>query len=154
MALFNLTELVAALPAGVRLIGLDPGRKRIGVALSDATRRLAGPYATLPRGKLRGVAEQLRAIAIREEAGALVVGWPLEMDGTIGPSAQAARDWALALSEATALPAALWDERMSTATVLEQMLEADVSRSRRSDAADRMAAAHILQTALDALAGK
>src|SRR5258708_3532746 len=99
MALFNLTDLVAGLPPGMRLIGLDPGRKRIGVALSDAARRLAGPYGTIPRGKLRGIAEQLRALARKEEAGGLVVGWPLDMDGTVGPSAQAARDWALALSE-------------------------------------------------------
>ena len=147
MALFNLTDL----PPRGALIGLDPGRKRIGLALSDAARRLAGPYATMPRGKLGGIAEQIRQIARKEQAVALVVGWPLDMDGSIGPAAQAARDWALALSTACGLPAAMWDERMSTWTVLEQMVDADVSRARRAEAVDRMAAAHILQTALDHL---
>jgi putative Holliday junction resolvase len=117
MALFNLTELRALLARDQRLIGLDPGAKTIGVALSDVRLMLASPYASLRRGKLRDNAAELLAVARKEGAGGLVVGLPLSMDGTAGPAAQAARDWTLALSAATGLPAALWDERLSTAAV-------------------------------------
>ena len=151
MPLLDLPALAAALPRGARLIGIDPGRKRIGLALSDAGLRLAGPSATLGRAKLTRNAAEIAAIARREEAGGLVVGLPLEMDGTFGPSAQAARDWALALSEATGLPAAMQDERMTTAESEAAMLAADVSRARRAEMRDRLAAARILQAALDRL---
>ncbi len=114
MHLFNVAELRAALPRGQRLIGLDPGSKLIGVALSDVSLMLASPYATLRRGKLLAAAEEVRAIAAKEGAGGLVVGLPLSMDGSFGPAAQAARDWAKALSEAAGLPAAMWDERLSS----------------------------------------
>lgn len=91
-------------------------------------------------------------IATREGAGGLVVGLPLSMDGSAGPAAQAARDWSLALSDATGLPAALWDERLSTAAVNRFLIdEADVSRKRRAEAVDRLAAARLLQSALDSL---
>ena len=94
---------------------------------------------------------EIAALAAREGAGGLVVGWPLSMDGTIGPAAQAARDWAGDLSAATGLPAALWDERLSTAAVNRFLIdEADLSRARRAEAVDRMAAAWTLQAALDA----
>ena len=151
MTLLDPSALVAALSRGHRLLGIDPGRKRIGLALSDAGLRLAGPYATLARGKLRTNAAEIAAIARKEEAGGLIVGLPLEMDGNFGPAAQAARDWALALSEATGLPTAMWDERMTTAQSEEAMLAADVSRARRAEMRDRLAAARILQAALDAL---
>ena len=153
MPIINLTALAAALPRGARLIGLDPGRRHIGVALSDVELRLAGPYATLKRGRLAANAAEIAAIARREGAGALVVGLPLAMDGSIGPAAQAARDWTHALSTATGLPAALWDERLSTAAV-ERMLigTADLSRRRRAQVVDRAAAAWMLQGALDAWA--
>ena len=151
MPVINLTELRARLPKGARLIGLDPGRRRIGVALSDVELRLAGPYATLQRGRLATNAAEIAAIARREEAGGLVVGLPLSMDGTAGPAAQAARDWAHALSAATGLPAALWDERLSTMAAERLLIdEAGLSRRRRAEVVDRAAAAHILQAALDA----
>ncbi len=151
MPVINLTELRANLPKGARLIGLDPGRRTIGVALSDVELRLAGPYASLKRGKLAANAAEIAAIARREGACGLVVGLPLSLDGTAGPAAQAARDWTHALSAATGLPAALWDERLSTLAV-ERMLigEADLSRRRRAEVVDRAAAAYILQAALDA----
>ncbi|MBU6498675.1 MAG: Holliday junction resolvase RuvX, partial [Rhodospirillales bacterium] len=117
MPLFNMAELRATLPEGQRLIGLDPGSRIIGVALSDVTLMLASPYGTLARGKLAANAAEILAIARREGAGGLVIGLPLSMDGTLGPAAQAARDWAHALSAATGLPAALWDERLSSAAV-------------------------------------
>ena len=152
MALFNLPELRARLAPGQRLIGIDPGRRTIGVALSDVSLVLASPYGSLKRGKLRDNAAEIAALAAREGAGGLVAGLPLSMDGSLGPAAQAARDWTLALSDATGLPAALWDERLSTAAVNRFLIsEADLSRKRRVEAVDRMAAAWVLQSALDSL---
>jgi putative Holliday junction resolvase len=152
MALFNLPDLRARLALNQRLIGIDPGRRMIGVGLSDVSLTLASPYGTLKRGRLRDNAAEIAAIAAREGAGGLVVGFPLSMDGSVGPAAQAARDWALALSETTGLPAAMWDERLSTAAVNRFLIgEADASRKRRSAAVDRMAAAWLLQSALESL---
>ena len=101
MALFNLRDLRAALARNQRLIGLDPGSRTIGVALSDVGLSLASPYGAIKRGKMRDNAAEIVAIARKEDAGGLVVGLPLSMDGSVGPAAQSARDWALALSEAT-----------------------------------------------------
>ncbi len=151
MALFNMMELRGRLRPGQRLIGLDPGARQIGVALSDVMLTLAGPYTTLRRRKLKENAAEIVAIAAKEGAGGLVVGWPLSMDGSVGPAAQGARDWAGALSDATGLPAALWDERLSSAAVNQFLIgEVDLSRSRRAAVVDRMAAAWTLQAALDA----
>ena len=152
MALFNLPEMRAHLARNQRLIGIDPGRRMIGVALSDVSLTLASPDGSLKRGKLRDNAAEIAAIAAREGAGGLVVGLPLSMDGSVGPAAQAARDWASAFSEAAALPAAMWDERLSTTAVNRFLIgEADLSRKRRAEAVDRMAAAWLLQGALDSL---
>lgn len=151
MPVINLKELRAALPRQARLIGLDPGAKAIGVALSDVTLMLASPYGSLKRGKLAANAAEIAAIARKEGAGGLVVGLPLSMDGTMGPAAQAARDWARAISDATGLPCALFDERMSSAAVNRMLIEeADLTRARRAGAVDRAAAAWMLQAALDA----
>lgn len=149
MALFNLTDLLAGMGRDQRLIGLDPGAKTIGVALSDVRRMLASPYGSLRRAKLRDNAAEIAAIAAREGAAGLVIGLPLSMDGTLGPSAQAARDWALALSQATGLPAAMQDERLSSAAVNRMLVGADVTRRRRAEVVDKLAAAYILQAALD-----
>jgi putative Holliday junction resolvase len=151
MALININELRAALPRGRRLIGLDPGARTIGVALTDSGLMLASPYTQLKRDKLATNAKEIAAIARVEGAGGLVVGLPLRMDGTLGPAAQAARDWTRALSEATGLPAALWDERLSSAAVNRFLIdEADMTRARRAAKVDQMAAAYMLQAALDA----
>jgi putative pre-16S rRNA nuclease len=151
MALFNMRDLRADLGVNQRLIGLDPGSKTVGVALSDVRLMLASPYGSLKRAKLSANAAEIAAIARKEGVGGLVVGLPLSMDGTVGPAAQAARDWALALSEAAGLPAALWDERLSSAAVNRFLIgEADLSRKKRAGAVDRMAAAWMLQAALDA----
>ncbi len=151
MPVFNLRDLRAALARNQRLIGLDPGSRTIGVALSDVGLSLASPYGSVKRGKLRDTAAEIVAIARKEGAGGLVVGLPLSMDGSVGPAAQAARDWALALADATQLPVALWDERLSTAAVNRFLVgEADLSRRKRAAAVDRMAAAWMLQAALDA----
>lgn len=151
MALFNMAALRAQLRRGQRLIGLDPGAKTIGVALSDVGLMIASPYGALRRGKLMAVAVEIGAIARKQDAGGLVVGWPLSMDGSVGPAAQAAGDWALALADAAALPAALWDERLSSSAVNRFLVdEADMSRGKRAKLVDGMAAAYILQAALDA----
>jgi putative holliday junction resolvase len=154
MPLLSLPELRATLGRNQRLIGIDPGQRTIGVALSDVLLTLASPYGAIKRGKLRDNAAEIMAIARQQDAGGLVVGLPLSMDGSFGPAAQAARDWALALSEATGLPIALWDERLSSAAVNRFLFEnADVSRGKRGQAVDRMAAAWLLQGALDSLRG-
>lgn len=153
MPLFNMHELRRHLVPGQRLIGLDSGAKTIGVALSDVTLMLASPYGSLKRGKLAANAAQIQAIAAKEGAGGLVVGLPLSLDGHAGPAAQAVRDWAHALSAATGLPVALSDERLSSAAVNRVLIdEADISRKRRAEVVDRMAAAYMLQAALDASA--
>jgi putative holliday junction resolvase len=155
MPLFNLRDLRTSLARDRRLIGLDPGSRTIGVALSDVGLSLASPYGSLKRGKLRDSATEIMAIARKEGAGGLVVGLPLSMDGTVGPAAQAARDWALAVSEATGLPTAMYDERLSSAAVNRFLIDqADLSRRKRAEAVDRMAAAWMLQAALDASRSK
>ena len=151
MAVFNLTDLLASLGRDQRVIGIDPGAKTIGLALSNVRRTLASPYSSLKRAKLTTNATEIAAIALREGAYGLVVGLPLSMDGTAGAAAQAARDWTYALSDATGLPAALWDERLSSAAVNRFLInEADLTRAKRADAVDRAAAAWMLQAALDA----
>ncbi|MFB9972119.1 Holliday junction resolvase RuvX [Pseudoroseomonas cervicalis] len=152
MPIINLSELRAALSPDQRLIGLDPGKKIIGVALTDVTLMLASPYRGLARGKLAANAAEIGAIARREGPG-LVVGLPLGLDGSFGPAAQAAKDWTRALSEATGLPAALWDERLSSSAVNRMLIqEADLTRAKRAKAVDAAAAAYMLQAALDASA--
>ena len=149
--LIEMRALRAALGRNQRLIGLDPGSRTIGVALTDVGLTLASPYGSIRRRRLRDNAAEIAAIARKEGAGGLVSGLPLSMDGSVGPAAQAARDWALALSEVIGLPVALWDERLSSAAVNRFLIgEADVSRRRRAEAVDRMAAAWTLQAALDA----
>jgi putative Holliday junction resolvase len=151
MPLFNMTDLRGVLAPGQRLLGLDPGTRTIGVALSDVTLMLATPYGAVARGKLAANAAEIARIARREGAGGLVVGLPLSLDGSAGPAAQAARDWTHALSEATGLPAALWDERLSSSAVNRFLIdEADMTRKRRAEIVDKMAAAYMLQAALDA----
>ena len=151
MPLINLRALRAGLCRNERLIGLDPGSRSIGVALSDVGLTLASPYGSIRRGRLRDNAAELLAIARREGAGGLVCGLPLAMDGSVGPAAQAARDWALAVSDATGLPAAMFDERLTSAAANRFLIgEADLSRRKRAAAVDRVAASLMLQAALDA----
>lgn len=151
MPLLSMKDLRATLARDQRLIGLDPGTRTIGVALTDVGVSLASPYGSIRRRKLRDNAAEIVGIARKEGAGGLVVGFPLSMDGSVGPAAQAARDWALALSDATGLPVALWDERLSSAAVNRFLIaEADLSRRKRAETVDQSAAAWILQSALDA----
>lgn len=153
MALFPMAQLRASLPRGARLLGLDPGAKTIGLALSDVSLMLASPYGSLKRAKLSVNAREMAAIAAKQGVGGLVAGLPLEMDGRFGPAAQAAKDWAMAMGDAVGLPVALWDERLSSAAVNRAMIgEADMTRAKRAAAVDAAAAAYTLQSALDATA--
>jgi putative Holliday junction resolvase len=151
MPLFNMTDLRAALAPGQRLLGIDLGSRMIGLALTDVTLMLASPFGEIPRGKLAINAAAISKVAIAQDVGGLVIGLPLSLDGSAGPAAQAARDWAHALSAATRLPAALADERLSSSAVNRFLIgEADMTRKRRAEVVDRMAAAYMLQGALDA----
>jgi putative pre-16S rRNA nuclease len=145
----NFPELRTLIPAGKRLLGLDLGEKTIGLALSDTSLTIATPMETLKRGKFTVDAEILEKIIATQGIGGLVVGLPLNMDGSEGPSAQSARSFARNFATRTRLPIALCDERLSTAAVTRTLIDADASRKRRAALVDKMAAAYILQGALD-----
>ena len=147
----SLRELANSLAAGSRLLGLDVGTKTIGLALSDVTRSVATPLETIRRTKFQKDADALLAILDRFDIGGLVIGLPLNMNGSEGPRAQATRAFARNLAARTDRPIAFWDERLSTAAVTRTLLEADASRARRAELVDKMAAAYILQGALDRL---
>jgi putative holliday junction resolvase len=147
-----LEDLAALLPSKSRLIGVDLGTKTIGLALSDVERRIGTPLLTIARRKFTTDAQQLIAEIERFEAVALIVGLPLNMDGSEGPRVQATRAFLRNFSALNATPFAFWDERLSTAAVNRSLIEQDVSRLRRAAVVDQMAAAYILQGALDRLA--
>ena len=151
MPVLTLVEAAALLPQRGSLLGLDLGTKTIGVAVSDPDRRLATPVVTLARTRFAGDAERLLKLAGERRAVGFVLGLPLNMDGSEGPRAQATRAFARNLERLTALPIALWDERLSTAAVERALIEADASRARRKAVIDQHAAAYILQGALDRL---
>jgi len=136
---------------GLRLLGLDLGEKTIGLALSDTMLSIATPMQTLKRGKFAADAPQLDIIISAQGVGGLVVGLPLNMDGTDGPSAQSARAFGRNWAARSPLPVVMQDERMSTSAVTRTLLDADASRRRRDEVVDKMAAAYILQGALDRL---
>lgn len=144
-------EALGRLPRGRRLMGFDLGTKTIGLAISDVERCIATPLETIARAKFTGDAERIRLLAAKHEIGGFVVGLPVNMDGTEGPRAQATRAFVRNLARAVACPAAFWDERLSTAAVTRAMVSADMSRRRRAEVVDRVAAAYILQGALDFL---
>jgi putative Holliday junction resolvase len=144
-------EFADALLHGGKLIGLDVGTKTIGIAICDAGWHFAGPAETIRRTKFTHDLASLRAIVERESAVGIVVGLPLSMDGSDSPRTQSVRAFARNLA-ALDLPILLWDERWSTQAVERAMIAADVSRARRAEKVDALAAAHILQGALDALA--
>ena len=144
-------EFAAALPSGAPLMGLDVGTKTIGLALSDVTRTIASGLATLTRGKFAADAERLLALIGGNAVGGLVIGLPVNLDGSQGPRAQATRAFARNLAKVTPLPILLWDERLTTAAAERSLLEADVSRRRRAQVIDKVAATLILQSALDRL---
>jgi putative Holliday junction resolvase len=152
MPVLPLTDLSASLPRRGGLIGLDLGTKTIGVAASDPDRRLATGVTTIARQTFSRDAEQLLGLARERRAAGFVLGLPINMDGTEGPRAQSTRAFARNLEKLTALPIALWDERLSTAAVERVMIAADASRAKRKAVIDEHAAIFILQGVLDRLA--
>jgi putative Holliday junction resolvase len=144
-------EFASALPHGGKLSGLDVGTRTIGLAVCDAGWHFAGPVQTIRRTKFTQDLEALRQFLDREHVVGLVVGLPLSMDGSDSPRTQSVRAFARNLKPLD-LPLLLWDERWSTQAVERAMIEADVSRTRRAEKVDALAAAHILQGAIDALA--
>ena len=150
---FTIEALAARLPAKARLIGVDLGTKTIGLALSDVERRVATPLTVVKRTRFAKDAAELSARIREFDAFALVVGLPLNMDGGAGPRAQATRAFLRNFARLDSIPVALWDERLSTAAVERALIANDVSRARRAAVVDQMAAAYILQGALDRLAG-
>ena len=151
MGIVSPEDLRALVPSGARLLGLDLGEKTIGLALSDTLLSVATPMQTLKRGKFAANAAQLDIIIGAQGVGGLVVGLPLNMDGSDGPSAQSARAFARNWAARSPLPVVMQDERLSTSAVTRTLLEADASRRRRGEVVDKMAAAYILQGALDRL---
>lgn len=149
---FAIEDLAACLPAKGRLIGVDLGTKTIGLALSDVERRIATPLLTIARTKFAADAERLIGEIARFDCVALIVGLPLSLDGTEGPRAQATRAFVRNFAAISPTPLAFWDERFSTAAVERSLIANDVSRARRAKVIDKMAAAYILQGALDRVA--
>jgi putative holliday junction resolvase len=144
-------EFARAVPAGVAVMGLDVGTKTIGLALSDVTRTIASGLDTLTRGKFATDGRRLLALMDAHAVGGLVIGLPINLDGSEGPRAQATRAFARNLAKLTPRPMLLWDERLTTAAAARSLLEADVSRRRRAQVIDKVAATLILQSALDRL---
>jgi putative Holliday junction resolvase len=154
MAIVALADLRASLARGETLFGLDLGEKTIGIAVADLTGIVATPLTTLARTKFTADAAKLFALMDGRGAGGLVIGLPLNMDGSQGPRAQSTRAFASNLLRLKEIPIAFWDERLSTAAVNRTLIdEGDISRQRRGQIVDRAAAAWILQGALDWLRG-
>lgn len=147
----TLSELRDALERGQRWMGLDLGSKTIGLSLSDVTLTVASPLETIRRTKFSADVARLLELAAEHKIGGFVVGLPINMDGSEGPAAQSARAFARNLEKLSAIPLTFWDERMSTAAVTRTLLDADASRARRAEVVDKMAAAYILQGALERL---
>lgn len=146
-------DLAKSLPVKARLIGVDLGAKTIGLAISDIERRLASPLKTLRRAAFARDADALTAILAEFDIAGIVLGLPLDLDGRDSPRAQSTRAFARNLAKQTRLPIVFWDERFSTAVVTRSLIANDVSRAKRAEVVDKMAAAYILQGALDRLAG-
>jgi putative holliday junction resolvase len=154
MPVLVLADAAALLPERGPLIGLDLGTKTIGVAASDPDRRLAAPVETIARSRFNLDGPRILTLAAERRAVGIVLGFPINMDGSEGPRAQSTRAFACNLARLTELPIALWDERLSTAAVERALIAADASRAKRKAVIDQHAAAYILQGALDRLSRK
>lgn len=152
MTIRNPADLPTSLARGQCLLGLDVGKKTIGVAVSDPGLRVASPLTVIARKRFADDARRIALLMAERKAGGLVVGLPLNMDGSEGPMCQSVRQFAANLIAALGdMPIAFWDERLSTAAVDRAMLEADLTRQRRAKAVDKLAATYILQGLLDRL---
>ncbi|MGQ0610765.1 MAG: Holliday junction resolvase RuvX [Paracoccaceae bacterium] len=148
----TLAGFVAALPPAGGIAGLDLGDKTIGVAISDRRRLIATPVTIIRRVKFTEDAAQLLTLLVAREVVGILLGLPLNMDGTEGPRVQSTRAFARNLARLTDLPIFFWDERLSTVAATRALLEADASRKRRKEVIDQVAAGYILQGALDRMA--
>ena len=151
MTVRKLIDFTELLPPNRRLLGLDIGEKTVGLALSDISRTVATPMETLVLKKFSKTAVQLLDICVEHEVAGLVIGLPVNMDGTEGPRCQSVRQFARNLEAHFDMEMAFWDERLSTVAVTKTMIEADMSRAKRAENVDKMAAGYILQGALDFL---
>jgi putative holliday junction resolvase len=151
MILDNPAELREAVPTGTRLMGLDVGTKTIGLALSDSRQVIATPLETIRRRRFRDDMERLLGLLDTHGVGGLVIGLPLTLAGADGPRTQSVRQFSRNLLAVRELPIVLWDERLSTAAVTREMIAHDMTRKRRAEIVDRVAAAYILQGCLDFL---
>ena len=152
MAVIDISELKSALPKGAPLFGLDPGEKTLGVATSDVTLTIASPLTLIKRSKFTLEAASLFALMQERGAAGLIIGLPINMDGSEGPRCQSNRALGRNLLSLRDMPIVFWDERLSSAAVNRMLIsEADLSRAKRADVVDRAAAAYILQGALDRL---
>jgi putative Holliday junction resolvase len=145
----TIEQLADSLVIGHPLMGLDSGSKTIGIAISDSLHNIATPLKTVRRSKFNADAKQIVEVIEDYHCGGIILGLPLNMDGSEGPRVQSARAFARNLSPLANLPICFWDERLSTIAVERTLLEADASRKRRSEVIDKMAAGYILQGALD-----
>lgn len=152
MIIEDIVEFAAQLPANRAIAGLDFGEKTIGVAISDLRRSVATPTLTIRRVKFTDDAAQLLKLAGSRDIAGLILGLPLNMDGSEGPRVQATRAFARNLTRLTNLPITYWDERLSTVAATRALLEADMSRKRRNEVIDHVAAGYILQGGLDRMA--
>ena len=146
-----LKTALESVPPDRRLMGLDLGSKTIGVATSDRTRMIATPVETIARTKFTHDAQRLMDIAARENIGVIILGLPVNMDGSEGPRCQSTRAFARNFARLSPIPIVYWDERLSTAAVERMLIQADASRAKRDQVIDKLAAAWILQAVLDSL---
>ena len=151
MPLYDVNDLASYRERGRRLMGIDLGEKTIGVAISDATWRIATPVIVLRRTNRNSDIASVLSLAGQYHAVGIVVGLPINMNGSYGPQAEKMREFARSLSELSQVLIALWDERLSTAAVNRTLLDDDMSRKRRGEVVDKLAATFILQGALDRL---
>ncbi len=148
MAQIELSDLAAT---SGPIMGLDPGTKTIGIAISDRSRLISTPLETIKRKKFTPDATHLFELYTQRECTALVIGLPLNMDGSSGPRVQSVKDFSINLMNIKNVPFMFWDERLSTAAVTRTMIEGDISRAKRAQAVDKLAASYILQGVLDRL---
>lgn len=149
MLIESAQEFNGRLPGQCRLLGLDVGDTTIGLALSDLTRAIATPLETISRSKFAKDVEHLKSVIATHAVAGLVIGYPINMDGSHGPRTQSTRTFTANIGKAIALPMLLWDERLSTVAVERAMLEGDLSRRRRAQLVDKLAASYMLQGFLD-----
>jgi putative Holliday junction resolvase len=153
MPLHDIKDFASHRGCGQRIMGLDLGEKTIGVAISDPTWQIATPIMVIRHTNRKADMTAILTLASQYHVFGIVVGLPMNMNGSFGPQAEKMREFALSLSELSETTVMLWDERLSTAAVNRTLLSADMSRKRRGEVVDKLAAAYILQGVLDRLRG-